>query len=82
VVSAGRAARRATDHDRVLQMGRAMWVSDGLSYWTARSLTLDEVVGLGGARRHRDRTWTLSYRIATSHQGQGLGTELSIAANC
>jgi RimJ/RimL family protein N-acetyltransferase len=58
-----------------------MWVSDGLSYWTARSVASDEVVGLGGARRHLDRTWNLSYRIATSHQGQGLATELSIAAH-
>ena len=59
----------------------AMWSSDGLSYWTARSLASDEVVGVGGARRHRDRTWNLSYRIATSHQGQGLATELGIAAH-
>ena len=59
----------------------AMWLSDGLPYWTARNLATDEVVGLGGARRHRDRTWNLSYRIATSHQGQGLATELSIAAH-
>jgi RimJ/RimL family protein N-acetyltransferase len=36
--------------------------------------------GLGAARRHRDRTWNLSYRIASSHQGQELATELSIAA--
>jgi RimJ/RimL family protein N-acetyltransferase len=47
----------------------AMWLSDALSYWTARSLASDDVVGLGGARRHRDRTWNLSYRIVTSHQG-------------
>jgi RimJ/RimL family protein N-acetyltransferase len=26
-----------------------MWLSDGLSYWTARGLDSDEVVGLGGA---------------------------------
>jgi [ribosomal protein S5]-alanine N-acetyltransferase len=58
----------------------AMWRSDGLSYWTARSLGSGEVVGLGGARRHRDRTWNLSYRIAASQQGQGLATGLSIAA--
>src|SRR5262249_12825162 len=59
----------------------AMWLSDGLSYWTARALGSDEVLGLGGARRHRDLTWNLSYRIATSHQGQGLATELSNAAH-
>lgn len=59
----------------------AMWLADGLSYWTARRLSSDELVGLGGARRHRDRTWNLSYRIATGHQGQGLATELSTAAH-
>jgi len=59
----------------------AMWLSDDLSYWTARNLASDEIVGIGGARRHTDRTWNLSYRIATSHQGQGLATELSIAAH-
>jgi RimJ/RimL family protein N-acetyltransferase len=59
----------------------ATWLSDGLSYWTARNRGSDEMLGLGGARRNRDRTWNLSYRIATSHQGQGLATELSIAAH-
>jgi [ribosomal protein S5]-alanine N-acetyltransferase len=59
----------------------AMWISDGLSYWTARRLASHEVVGLGGARRHGDRTWNLSYRIAASHQGQGLASELSVAAH-
>jgi RimJ/RimL family protein N-acetyltransferase len=58
-----------------------MWPTDGLSYWTARDRRSDEVVGLGGARRHRDGTWNLSYRIATSHQGRGLATELGIAAH-
>jgi ribosomal-protein-alanine N-acetyltransferase len=59
----------------------AMWLADGLCYWTARRLSPDELVGLGGARRHRDRTWNLSYRIATGHQGQGLATGLSRAAH-
>ena len=59
----------------------AMWLADGLSYWTARRLCSGELVGLGGARRHRDRTWNLSYRIATGHQGQGLATEISTAAH-
>jgi RimJ/RimL family protein N-acetyltransferase len=58
----------------------AMWRDDGLSYWTARDLGSDEIVGLGGARRQRDRTWNLSYRIATGHQGLGLATELGMAA--
>jgi RimJ/RimL family protein N-acetyltransferase len=59
----------------------AMWPTDGLSYWTARDRTSDEVVGLGGARRHRDGTWNLSYRIGPRHQGRGLATELGIAAH-
>jgi RimJ/RimL family protein N-acetyltransferase len=59
----------------------AMWLSDGLSYWTARVLDSDEVVGLGGARRNRDRTWNLSYRIAAGQQGRGFATELGVAAH-
>jgi Integrase core domain len=42
---------------------RARVLADGLCYWTARRHGSDELVGLGGARRHRDRTWNLSYRI-------------------
>jgi RimJ/RimL family protein N-acetyltransferase len=56
------------------------WTTDGLSYWTARGRTSDDVVGLGGARRQRDGTWNLSYRIAARHQGRGLATELGMAA--
>jgi hypothetical protein len=58
----------------------AMWSADGLSYWTARDLTSEAVVGIGGSRRHRDRTWNLSYRIATKRQGRGLAVELGKAA--
>jgi RimJ/RimL family protein N-acetyltransferase len=58
----------------------AMWETDRLSYWTARLRTSREVVGLGGVRRNRDRSWNLSYRIATSHHGRGLATELCLAA--
>jgi RimJ/RimL family protein N-acetyltransferase len=58
----------------------AMWLADGLSYWTARRLCSDEAVGLGGSRRQHDRTWNLSYRIAAGHQGQGLAIELGMAA--
>jgi RimJ/RimL family protein N-acetyltransferase len=57
-----------------------MWVTDGLSYWTARDRASGQVVGLGGTRRQRDGTWNLSYRIATDYQGNGLATELSAAA--
>jgi RimJ/RimL family protein N-acetyltransferase len=62
-------------------MGGGDVVFRGLSYWTAHGLATDEVVGLGGARRYRDRTWNLTYRIAATHQGQGLATDLSIAAH-
>ncbi len=58
-----------------------MWAADGLCYWTARDHTSDEVVGLGGARRHCTGTWNLSYRIATAHQGRGLATEIGMAAH-
>jgi RimJ/RimL family protein N-acetyltransferase len=58
----------------------AMWSADGLSYWTARDVASEEVVGIGGSRRHRDRTWNVSYRIATRHQGRGLAVELGTAA--
>jgi RimJ/RimL family protein N-acetyltransferase len=62
------------------QWVQAMWSTDGLSYWTARDLISDDVVGIGGSRRHRDHTWNLSYRIATSHQRRGLAVELGKAA--
>ena len=57
----------------------ARWPTDGLSYWTARLLSTDEVVGLGGAQRHRSGTWNLSYRIATGQQGRGLAVEMARA---
>jgi RimJ/RimL family protein N-acetyltransferase len=52
--------------------------AEGLSYWTVR--LQGEVIGLGGAQRHRSGTWNLSYRIATSAQGHGYATELGRAA--
>jgi RimJ/RimL family protein N-acetyltransferase len=55
----------------------AGWLASGLSYWTARHD--DVVVGLGGAQRHRSGSWNLSYRIATSEQGNGYATELAEA---
>jgi RimJ/RimL family protein N-acetyltransferase len=57
----------------------ARWPTDGLSYWTARRLSDGVVIGLGGSQRHRSGAWNLSYRIATSEQGKGYGTELAFA---
>jgi RimJ/RimL family protein N-acetyltransferase len=58
----------------------ARWPTDGLSYWTARRRSDGDVVGLGGAQRHRTGNWNLSYRIATAAHGQGLAAELATAA--
>lgn len=57
----------------------ARWPADGLSYWTARDLRTGDVVGLGGAQRHRSGAWNLSYRVATGQWGRGLATELAAA---
>jgi RimJ/RimL family protein N-acetyltransferase len=62
------------------QRAEARWPKDGLSYWTVRRRSDHAVVGLGGAQRHRTGTWNLSYRIATSEQGNGYALELSRAA--
>jgi [ribosomal protein S5]-alanine N-acetyltransferase len=58
----------------------AVWLTDGLSYWTARDRRSGEIVGLGGVRRHGTGSWNLSYRIAACQQGRGLATELGMAA--
>lgn len=63
------------------------WTSDGLSYWTVRLAGSAEVIGSGGAQRHRvgDRPegtafWNLNYRIAAAHQGRGYAGEVLAAA--
>lgn len=56
------------------------WERDRLSYWTVRLRDEAEIIGLGGAQRHRSGAWNLSYRFATAHQGRGYATELSRAA--
>ena len=56
------------------------WSTDGLSYWTARSADTDDVIGVGGVQRHASGSWNLFYRLATSHWGRGLATELATAA--
>jgi ribosomal-protein-alanine N-acetyltransferase len=53
--------------------------SEGLSYWTAREIAGDQVVGLGGAQRHSSGVWNVSYRIATASQGRGYATEIGRA---
>jgi RimJ/RimL family protein N-acetyltransferase len=57
----------------------ARWQTDGLSYWTVRSGQDGSVIGLGGVQRHRSGAWNLSYRIATSQQGNGYATELALS---
>ena len=56
------------------------WSTDGLSYWTVRLRETEEIIGTGGAQRHRSGAWNLSYRIAGVHQGRGYATELGRAA--
>lgn len=75
----GRHTDRRTTADWI---GRAAarWESDGLSYWTARSVETGAIVGVGGAQRQVTGAWNLYWRIATLHQGRGLATELGRAA--
>ncbi len=65
---------------RWCELAAARWISDGLSYWVARWRETGEVVGVGGAQRHRSGTWNISYRIAAAWQRQGLARELARAA--
>lgn len=56
------------------------WSADGLSYWTVHRGETDEVIGSGGAQRHRGGEWNLNYRIASAHQGRGYAGEVLSAA--
>jgi RimJ/RimL family protein N-acetyltransferase len=76
---AGRHTDIATTR-RFIERAAARWPSDGLSYWTARRRRDGEVIGLGGAQRHRSGTWNLNYRLATAWQGHGYAAELARAA--
>lgn len=76
---AGRHADLATTR-AFAERAAARWGTDRLSYWTARRRSDGDVVGLGGAQRHKTGDWNLSYRIATAAHGQGFATELAVAA--
>ena len=65
---------------RYIERAAAKWRKDRLSYWTARRRDTGEVVGHGGAQRHRTGSWNLSYRTVRAHQGHGYATELAWAA--
>lgn len=76
-------SRRHTSRDQTtayVARAAARWATDGLSYWTVHLAATGEVVGSGGAQRHRNGEWNLNYRIAPAHQGQGLAGELLSAA--
>jgi len=57
----------------------ARWVNDGLSYWTARLIGSDQIIGIGGVQRHSSGHWNLSYRLGTEQQGHGYAAELGRA---
>jgi RimJ/RimL family protein N-acetyltransferase len=56
----------------------ARWERDGLSYWTVRGLE-GNVIGLGGAQRHRTGCWNLFYRLDVGAWSRGYATELGRA---
>jgi RimJ/RimL family protein N-acetyltransferase len=63
-----------------LERAAQRWDLDGLSYWTVRLRDSGDVIGVGGAQRHRSGAWNLLYRLDTRHQGRGYATELGQAA--
>jgi RimJ/RimL family protein N-acetyltransferase len=63
-----------------LERAAQRWDSNGLSYWTVRLRDGGDVIGVGGAQRHRSGAWNLLYRLDTRHQGRGYATELGGAA--
>ncbi|HEX3614977.1 MAG TPA: GNAT family N-acetyltransferase [Solirubrobacteraceae bacterium] len=63
-----------------LELEATHWDEEGLGYWTARLRESGEVVGAGGARRHRAGFWNLLWRIDGARQGHGYATELGRAA--
>jgi RimJ/RimL family protein N-acetyltransferase len=70
---------RQTTRDWI-RRAAARWDSDGLSYWTIRSRSSAEIIGVGGAQRQSTGAWNLLWRIDTRHQRQGLATELGSTA--
>lgn len=47
-----------------LDRAGSRWADDGLSYWTVRLRSTGQVLGSGGAQRHRGGEWNLNYRLA------------------
>jgi RimJ/RimL family protein N-acetyltransferase len=76
---AGRHESRRTTLDWI-KRAREFWAQDGLSYWLARLLRTEEVVGVGGVQRQSSGNWNLYYRLARMSWGQGFATELGVAA--
>jgi len=63
-----------------LERAAARWELDGVSYWTARALEDNRVIGVGGVQRHRSGVcWNLYYRIAGAEQRKGYATEVALA---
>jgi RimJ/RimL family protein N-acetyltransferase len=71
--------REITTTQAWLERASRRWSIDGLSYWSVRSATTGELVGVGGVQRHRSGDWNLSYRIGVEHQRQGFALELGRA---
>ena len=55
---------------------RISWDEAGLGYWTARSRTTGEFIGVGGCARRGGSLWNVYYRVRPEAQGHGYATEL------
>ncbi|BEP15700.1 GNAT family protein [Acidothermaceae bacterium B102] len=63
-----------------ISRAEARWPNDGLSYWTVRLRETGEVLGMGGAQRHKTGSWNLAYRFDVAHWGHGYATEVGASA--
>ncbi len=73
---------RHVDHSQSSEyavLASQRWL-DGLSYWLARAIGDNTVIGHGGAQLHRGDHWNISYRIRPAAQGHGYATELAAVA--
>lgn len=59
---------------------RSDWRRDGLGFWVVRRVGESEVIGYGGCAARADAFWNLGYRFAPASHGQGLATEVALAA--
>jgi RimJ/RimL family protein N-acetyltransferase len=55
------------------------WERDGLSYWIVRLRGDETIIGSGGVGRDSVGGWNVFYRLASTHQGRGLATEVARA---